>query len=170
MMYTVYHIHIEPSLNKGYIGITNNYELRMSQHNWRRKKSNAHLRFALAKYGDAVQKSIIASKLGKETAEWIERILRPFPNTGWNIASGGNVPPSPKGKFRSAKYCANIAAAKQGSTSILGLRRRASGTPWTPLWVPIRRSRDSSPRQVCEILPVLPRCRSRPRVCWRAWV
>lgn len=114
MTYTVYHIHIEPSLNKGYIGITNNYELRMSQHSWRHKKSNAHLRFALAKYGDAVQKSIIASGLDKETAEWIERILRPFPNTGWNIASGGNVPPSPKGKVRSAEYCANISAAKQG--------------------------------------------------------
>jgi hypothetical protein len=87
----------------------------MSQHSYKRKKSNAHLRFALAKYGDTVQKSIIASGLDRETAEWIERMLRSFPNMGWNIAKGGNVPPSPKGKVRSAKYCANISAAKQGN-------------------------------------------------------
>jgi hypothetical protein len=107
-------MHTEPSLNKGYIGITSNYKLRMSQHSWKRKKSNAHLRSALAKYGDTVQKSIIASGLDKETAEWIERMLRPFPDMGWNIAKGGNIPPSPKGKVRSTEYCANIAAAKQG--------------------------------------------------------
>jgi len=41
--------------------------------------------------------------------------LRPFPNIGWNIACGGNMPPSPKGKIRSAEYCANIAAAKLGN-------------------------------------------------------
>jgi hypothetical protein len=114
MTYTVYHIHTEPSLNTGYIGITTNYELRMSQHSWKRKKSNAHLRFALAKYGDMVQKSILASGLDRETAEWIERILRPLPGMGWNITTGGGIPPNPKGKPRSAEYCANIAAAKQG--------------------------------------------------------
>ena len=73
-----------------------------------------HLHFALKKYGSKIQKSIIASGLDKEMAEWVESILRPLPNMGWNIAKGGNIPPSPKGKIRSEKYCANISASKQG--------------------------------------------------------
>lgn len=113
-MYTVYHIHTEPGLNTGYIGITTNFKLRILQHGWMRKKSNPHLRYALLKYKDLIKYSIIASGLDKETAEWVEKILRPFPNLGWNIARGGNIPPSPKGKQRSEKYRANISAAKQG--------------------------------------------------------
>ena len=114
MNYTVYHIHIEQGLNTGYIGITKNLALRKSQHGWKHKKSNAHLKNALFKYKDAIRWSVVAEGLDEKTALWVEKMLRPWPSIGWNIATGGGIPPNPKGKPRSAEYCANISAAKQG--------------------------------------------------------
>ena len=113
--YSVYHIHVEPSLTSGYIGVTKNVALRFSQHGWKRKRSNKHLRNALAKYGDAVKFSVVVDGLDYEAASLIEEMLRPKPNIGWNIAVGGNIPPNPKGKVRSAEYRANIAKAKIGA-------------------------------------------------------
>ena len=112
--YSVYHIHVEPSLNSGYIGITKNVTLRFTQHGWKRKQSNKHLRNALAKYGNAVKFSVVAEGLDYEAASLVEEMLRPNPNIGWNIAEGGNIPPNPKGKIRSTEYRANIAKAKMG--------------------------------------------------------
>jgi len=114
MMYSVYHISIDPELSTGYIGITKNVAQRFSQHSWGRKKSNKHLRYALKKYGDQVFKRVLLANLDKELAELCEEMLRPEPGIGWNITKGGGVPPSPKGKVRSAEYCANIAKAKMG--------------------------------------------------------
>jgi hypothetical protein len=113
--YSVYHIHVEPSLDSGYIGITKNVTLRFAQHGWKRKRSNQHLRNALAKYGDAVKFSVVVENLDYEAASLVEEMLRPKPNIGWNIAVGGDVPPNPKGKVRSAEYRANIAKAKMGA-------------------------------------------------------
>ncbi len=113
--YSVYHIHVEPSLNSGYIGITKNVTLRFSQHGWRRKRSNKHLRNALVKYGDAVKFSVVVDGLDYEAASLVEEMLRPKPNIGWNIAVGGDIPPNPKGKVRSVEYRANIAKAKMGA-------------------------------------------------------
>lgn len=113
--YSVYHIHVEPSLSSGYIGITKNVTLRFAQHGWKRKKSNKHLRNALAKYGNAVKFSVVAKDLDYEAASLVEEMLRPTPNIGWNIAAGGNIPPNPKGKARSTEYRANIAKAKIGA-------------------------------------------------------
>jgi hypothetical protein len=113
--YSVYHIYVEPSLNSGYIGITKNITLRFSQHGWKRKNSNKHLRNALAKYGNAVKFSVVADGLDYEAASLVEEMLRPSPNIGWNIAAGGNIPPNPKGKIRSAQYRANISKSKLGA-------------------------------------------------------
>ena len=114
MMYSVYHIGISPELSTGYIGITKNVAQRFSEHSWERKKPNNHLRYALKKYGDQVFKRVLLANLDKELAELCEEMLRPEPGIGWNITKGGGVPPSPKGKVRSAEYCANIAKAKMG--------------------------------------------------------
>ena len=114
MKYTVYHIHVDPYLSSGYVGITKNLSLRFAQHGWKRKQTNPHLRAALKKYGDKVQFSVISQELDYETARWIEQTLRPLPNMGWNICKGGDVPPNPKGKTRNAEYRANISKAKQG--------------------------------------------------------
>jgi group I intron endonuclease len=116
--YSVYHISTElgrgPLLDKGYIGITKNPETRFLQHGWQRKKSNEHLKYALLKYKDSVQFTILASGLDFEAACLLEEMLRPKENMGWNIAKGGSVPPSPKGKQRSETYRANISKAKSG--------------------------------------------------------
>lgn len=114
MNYTVYHIHVEPSLSSGYVGITKNVSLRWAQHSWQRKKSNPHLRNALLKYKNQIRYSIISTDLDLTTAQWIESILRPFPNMGWNITKGGGIPPNPKGKVRSEKHRQSISAAKLG--------------------------------------------------------
>jgi group I intron endonuclease len=113
-MYSLYHIGIDPDLGTGYIGITKNVNQRFSQHGWQRQRSNRHLRFAIKKYGDQVFKRVVLSNLDKELAELCEEMLRPEPEIGWNITKGGGVPPNPKGKVRSAEYCANIAKAKIG--------------------------------------------------------
>lgn len=118
-MYSLYQISTQPGhgplLDHGYIGITKNPELRFSQHGWRRKKSNAHLRNALSKYKDQVKFVVLAEGLDFEAACLLEEMLRPHENMGWNIARGGSIPPNPKGKARSAEYRANIAKAKSGS-------------------------------------------------------
>lgn len=118
MTYSVYHISTQLGrgylLDKGYIGITKNPELRFAQHGWQRKKSNQHLKNALLKYGDSVQFAILANGLDFEAACLLEEMLRPIENMGWNIAKGGSVPPSPKGKYRSETYRANISKAKSG--------------------------------------------------------
>lgn len=113
--YSVYHIHVDYSLNSGYIGITKNPELRFAQHRWKRKSSNQHLKNALKKYKDVVKFTILAKGLDQEAAELLEEMLRPYPNMGWNIAKGGNMPPNPKGKQRSEQYRTNISKAKLGS-------------------------------------------------------
>lgn len=114
MSYAVYHIAVDKRLDSGYIGITKNIDLRWSQHRWNRKNSNPHLRAALLKHKDQLKFSVVADGLDFETAKWVESILRPFAEMGWNIAKGGQVPPSPKGKKRSEKYRSNISIAKMG--------------------------------------------------------
>ncbi len=114
-MYSVYHIHVDPSLSSGYIGITKNAKLRFAQHGWNRKNTNNHLRNALAKYGNTVKFSVLANELDYEAASLLEKMLRPTSNMGWNITMGGNIPPSPKGKERSEEYKLNISKAKTGN-------------------------------------------------------
>jgi hypothetical protein len=101
-------------LNSGYVGVTKNPEIRFSQHGWRRKKSNAHLRNALLKHKDQIQFVVLAKDLDFEAACLLEEMLRPTENIGWNIAKGGSIPPNPKGKERSLAYRNNISKAKAG--------------------------------------------------------
>lgn len=114
MIYSVYHIHIKPSLDEGYIGITKNTNQRFLEHRTKLKQRNVHLHNALEKYKDEVKFSVIATDLEYEAATLLEQMLRPKPNMGWNIAAGGDVPPNPKGKLRSEKYRTNISKAKIG--------------------------------------------------------
>lgn len=113
-MYSVYHININKDLKTGYIGISKNPEIRFEQHHWQRSKTNQHLQNAFKKYKDLIVCDILISNIDKEFACFIEEELRPTPNIGWNIAKGGGIPPSPKGKIRSKEYCDNISKAKLG--------------------------------------------------------
>lgn len=116
-MYSVYHIHVDPNLSSGYVGISKNVKLRFAQHGWKRKNTNNHLQNALAKYGNTVKFSVLANELDYEAASLLEKMLRPNPNMGWNISTGGNIPPNPQGKLRSKEYRANIAKAKLGKNN-----------------------------------------------------
>lgn len=114
MIYSVYHIALNTNLNEGYVGVTCKPALRFSQHGWQRKSSNQHLRNAFRKYEGQIQCRVIATDLDREGAELVEAMLRPEPNIGWNIAAGGGIPPSPKGRPRSPEHCAAISKAKLG--------------------------------------------------------
>jgi group I intron endonuclease len=117
MIYSLYHIGIDPDLNTGYIGITCNPKARFIQHGYSKTRSNTHLKNALLKYGKDVFKRIVVSNLDKEAAELLEEMLRPEPNMGWNITKGGGIPPNPKGKERSDEYRSNISKAKIGANN-----------------------------------------------------
>jgi predicted GIY-YIG superfamily endonuclease len=94
----VYWIHyinqIEP-LNEGYIGITNNLNKRYKYHFEGINNDNKLLYESLKK--GAIQ-SVLHVCDNYENALEIEKYYRPKENIGWNLAAGGGMPPSRKGK------------------------------------------------------------------------
>lgn len=78
---------------EGYIGITSDFDTRIKTHS--RYTKYAHIKNRIDSGAIA---TIIYENLSKEQAENLERLHRPEENIGWNIAKGGNIPPSRKGK------------------------------------------------------------------------
>lgn len=77
---------------KGYIGISTKPSQR-----WKSGYSNnPHLRSAMKKYNDIIKYIVTFGSLKRCLKS--ELILRPDINMGWNIAKGGGLPPSPKGR------------------------------------------------------------------------
>lgn len=87
--------------SQGYVGITRHG--REKRRFWEHKTvgQNAHLRNALNKY-EVVQEILLIAD--KDYCKEIEQKLRPEANIGWNIVAGGGLPPSFKGKKRSAEF------------------------------------------------------------------
>jgi hypothetical protein len=87
--------------SQGYIGITKHgrQERRLWEH--KNVSQNPHLLNALDKY-DVVQNILLIAD--KNYCKDIEQKLRPEINIGWNIVTGGGLPPSFKGKKRSAEF------------------------------------------------------------------
>ena len=81
-------------LSQGYIGVTNNVERRWARHN--RHTENEHLKNVIKKYGweNIVKEILVISS--EEYCYYLENVLRPNSNTGWNICSGGGKPPISK--------------------------------------------------------------------------
>jgi hypothetical protein len=65
------------NINKGYIGVTNNYERRFSEHGDRFYSDISNI------------KPVILFESTLELCLKLENYLRPLPNMGWNIAIGG---------------------------------------------------------------------------------
>jgi len=62
--------------------------------NSHKSNAKAHLKCAINKYGwEAILRSKVLSNLNKNTALYIEKLLRDTKNIGWNVAIGGGLPP-----------------------------------------------------------------------------
>ena len=94
--YCLYWIHYPDQLSpesEGYIGITSDFSKRIQTHS--RYTKYAHVKNRIDSGAIA---TILQENLTKEQAEALEAKYRPDENIGWNIAKGGNIPPSRKGK------------------------------------------------------------------------
>jgi hypothetical protein len=113
----VYHIRERSNLalDEGYVGISADPSVRFCQHKTAAKTRNNHLSNAIKKYGDEICMDVIASNLDENLARFLEKMLRPLENMGWNTCIGGGIPPSPKGRERPEAYRKNISIAKLGS-------------------------------------------------------
>lgn len=90
--YYLYHLCREGDigdLDKGYIGVSYSPEQRWQQH--KHSTKNPRLEEAFNKYTD-INMFILAEGEEKCILE-MERMLRPEPDIGWNIAIGGSKPP-----------------------------------------------------------------------------
>lgn len=89
----VYWIHLLKHNNiyeEGYVGITSDYNNRLSSHLTNKRKT--HFKFAINKYGwENLNKQIIYNNISLEDALEIERIYRPKQNIGWNSQKGGEI-------------------------------------------------------------------------------
>lgn len=89
-----YKDHIDPYC-EGYIGITNNIERRLKEHNSKHSKC-AHVKNRISN-GAVI--TILHSTESLEEALSLEEKYRPLENIGWNICKGGSVPPKQTGEF-----------------------------------------------------------------------
>ena len=94
--YCLYWIHY-PTQNdpksEGYIGITSDFNTRMTTHSKYAKYKHIYNRIQSGAVAD-----VLIKDLSKEQAELLESEMRPAENIGWNLAAGGNIPPSRNGK------------------------------------------------------------------------
>lgn len=94
--YCLYWIHYPDQTSpesEGYIGITSDFSKRIQTHS--RYTKYAHIKNRIDSGAIA---TILQENLTKKQAEALEAKYRPDENIGWNIAKGGNIPPSRKGK------------------------------------------------------------------------
>lgn len=94
--YCLYWIHYSEQTSPetdGYIGITSDFTKRMQTHSTYTKYAHVKNRIKAGAIA-----TILHENLSKEQAELLEEQYRPKENIGWNIAKGGNIPPSRRGK------------------------------------------------------------------------
>ncbi len=105
------------NLSVGYIGISKSPRKRWASCGY---KQNPHLTNALKKYDDVIYYVLVCSTT--KGCATLERKLRPKPNMGWNIAPGGGMPPSAKGK----KHCiSNLPPEKRRKVYVVTDEARA---------------------------------------------
>lgn len=98
--YSAYWIHLlehSDIMNEGYVGISNNTKRRFKEHS---KSKNSIISNAIQKYGSELLWDVVFENLSYDEAIKIERNLRPNMRIGWNIMTGGNIPPSFEGMER----------------------------------------------------------------------
>ena len=96
-LYWIKHKDHKDPKTQGYIGISNNPKRRFKQH---QRRQNHPVSNAIKKYGEDVDIFVLQEGLSEFQAKKLEESLRPKMRIGWNIMTGGNVPPSSKGTVR----------------------------------------------------------------------
>ena len=97
-VYWIRHKDHTDMFSQGYIGVSKNTKNRWLAHS--RRKDNPHLLNAINLYGwkNLIKEVIL---IGEETYCYnLESKIRPTKQIGWNIAEGGEKPPSNEGKKR----------------------------------------------------------------------
>jgi len=92
-LYWIHYPHQTDPNSEGYIGITSDFANRMATHSKYAKYKHIYNRIQSGAVSE-----ILRENLTKEEAELLEAKVRPTENIGWNLAAGGNIPPSRKGK------------------------------------------------------------------------
>jgi ribosomal protein L37AE/L43A/predicted GIY-YIG superfamily endonuclease len=90
-VYWICHPDHTDMMSQGYVGISHRVHRRMIEH--KSSKQNRHLRFAIDKYGwdNLVKKVVLVAS--KDYCVDVEKKLRPNDGIGWNLVSGGGLPP-----------------------------------------------------------------------------
>jgi hypothetical protein len=94
--YCLYWIHYpnqKDPMSEGYVGITSDFDTRIKTHS--KYTKNAHIKNRISSGAIA---TILYDNLTEQQAKDLELFHRPEENIGWNIAKGGNIPPSRTGK------------------------------------------------------------------------
>ena len=119
-----YHLveHSDP-YTQGYVGVTSQPAIRERCHFGGRRGGSSILYKAVQKYGeDRVIKDILHTVEDAEAAYALEKSYRPTDRIGWNIASGGGLPPDCTGRKDSKetreKRTASIKAFWQANTRV----------------------------------------------------
>ena len=90
-LYWIHHPEHNDIFTQGYVGVSNKVKRRFSEH--KNLGANAHLKNAITKYGwDNLIKEIVLIS-SKAYCLMIETKLRAEDDIGWNLKSGGGMPP-----------------------------------------------------------------------------
>ena len=105
LIYWIKHKNHKNITNEGYVGITDDFNQRMSSHkSYALSNGEYPISKAIKKYGwENLDKQIILEG-DKEYCQMIEFKLRPKERIGWNLNIGGNIPPNQKGKKQSENH------------------------------------------------------------------
>lgn len=109
------------NLNKGYVGITDDWAQRFSKH-FSDICDSPILKRAIAKYGEDIRFSLITEGSREEMLR-LEAYLRPTAK-GWNATAGGGNPPNLSGKVMSQAQKNKI------SLSNRKVKQEAFGSVW----------------------------------------
>jgi len=122
--------------SEGYIGITSQpIDKRFKDHRYNNK--NIHLKHRCR--SENVTCEVLHDHLSETDAKRIEWEYRPIERIGWNIAAGGDIPPSRRGKTSPASYLrgdqrtrAQKLGAAKASLSKRGKPSKKKGRIYTP--------------------------------------
>ena len=132
-MYKVYWIkdtnHTDPYYD-GYVGITSREDVSIRFDEHKNNHKNKHLRNRCRMGG--VEIIVLHENLSTDDAKKIEFEYRPTENIGWNIACGGDIPPSRTGRV-------------SGKNTLLGNNRTEKQMSASKKWSDRLRSGDAKP-------------------------